>query len=108
MASSIARALQTGESVQLPKAESVQLKFSEPGYVAGEYMLRKVRESIGKDASYNNRDQFREVLNAFLRLLMHDPADKDVVVGLMQRRRDASPTEEAKKVIDDAIYLYTR
>lgn len=108
VASSIARALQTGESVQLPQAESVQLKFSEPGYVAGEYMLRKVRESIGKDASYNNRDQFREVLNAFLRLLMHDPADKDVVVGLMQRRRDASPTEEAKRVIDDAIHLYTR
>lgn len=106
VASSIAQSLQTGDKVQLPEDNSP--KLSERGYLAGEYMLRKVRESISKDASYDNRDQFREVLNAFLRLLMHDPADKDDVSQLLQRKRDAAPTDLAKRVISEAIDLYNQ
>lgn len=87
-------AVSNGSMYEVPKqvapvTTAAPVAFDEPGYKAGEYMLRKVREAISTNPSMDVRDKLTPVLYSFLRLLMCDPSSEmnDVREFLEQKKK---------------------
>lgn len=102
----ITKAIENHKTVELPLAFKEPEKkpdYNEPGYVAGEYLLRKTRESISADADMQNRQKYVPVLYCYLRLLMGDVVNehKDIVEAMEDQKAKATP--EVATLISDAI-----
>lgn len=102
----IAKAIESHLPVELPPAFAEQEKkpsMEEPGYIAGEYLLRKTRESISADSDMKNRQKYVPVLYCYLRLLMGDAVNEhnDIVEAMKVEQGKATP--EVATLISDAI-----
>ena len=79
--------------------------MQEPGYLSSEYLLRKTREKLNVDSSFEVREQYVNILHCFLRLLMGDfKTDKDGIVSTLQDYQKSSSAEVAN-VIAEALKL---
>ena len=75
------------------------------GYKAGELMLRKVRETLAKDASFETRNKYTPILYTFLRMLMSDMSkEKDSVIEFIDNKIKESP-QESKDILTKAKNL---
>lgn len=103
----ILSALEANKTVELPTAfeEKHEPLMQEPGYLSGEYLLRKTRERLNGDVKYEVREQYVNILHCFLRLLMGDfKTDKDGIVATLQDYQKSSSAEVAN-VIAEALKL---
>ena len=105
VASSIARALQTGESVQLPKAESVQLKFSEPGFVCCHIRSDHIyqRSRLRVNLVVDNLDQLSDST-----LVRHDCADvvKQFIETVLSAKEDVQAGNGLTELDDEMVKSY--
>ena len=103
----IISAFEANKTVELPTAfeEKHDPLLQEPGYLSGEYLLRKTREKLNVDSSFEVREQYVNILHCFLRLLMGDfKTDKDGIVSTLQEYQKSSSAEVAN-VIAEALKL---
>ena len=103
----IVNAFEADKPVELPTAfeEKRDPLLQEPGYLSGEYLLRKTREKLDVDASFEVREQYVNILHCFLRLLMGDfKTDKEGIVSTLQEYKAAS-SDEVANVIAEALKL---
>ena len=103
----IVNAFEADKHVELPAAfeEKRDPLLQEPGYLSGEYLLRKTRERLDGDASFEVREQYVNILHCFLRLLMGDfKTDKEGIVSTLQEYKAAS-SDEVANVIAEALKL---
>ena len=103
----IISAFEANKTVELPTAfeEKRDPLLQEPGYLSGEYLLRKTREKLNVDSSFEVREQYVNILHCFLRLLMGDfKTDKDGIVSTLQDYQKSSSAEVAN-VIAEALKL---
>lgn len=80
-------------------------KLSEEGYIVGEYLLRRAREEISSNASFELRSELTPILYTFLRLLMCDMhKEKQSVIGFIDGKiKEAGP--KSAKILTEAKAL---
>lgn len=99
-------AVQTNSKIEMPKEavdyEKAPDDLNDKGFRAGYILLRKTREKLSKDASFDTRTRYTHILYSFLRLLMSDPNDLEDVINALQKRVEQAD-EEVAAIISEAV-----
>ena len=96
----LTKSLKEGSTYELAKPARV-----DDGYAVGELMLRKVREVLKKDASFETRTKYTPILYAFLRMLMADPVkEKESLLSFLDTKINEA-NGDAKSILQQAKAL---